>query len=291
MEQPIISNFRIELSKEITKTLKSLLETKHLYQSTNVDIDSARATIKPQGYITDAFQNVPLNTFIEQIVNGYWESNSLILGNSGAFNGENVAVIIPGVKILCKECDRIEAFNSISIMDFSKKVQPEIQENSRNEVVQIFVLSFLCQSCKSIPEVFIIRREGIKLILSGRSPMETISVPKDIPKPVKEYYIGALLAFQSGQTLPANFMLRVLIEQWVRHNTQEPASREVFEVIDKYMKSLGNGFTGQFYSIRQLYEELSADIHGATGSIALFEKTLNEINNHFEARRLFKLQS
>jgi len=55
------------------------------------------------------------------------------------------------------------------------------------------------------------------------------------------------------------------------------------------MAALPEDFKTRFPSMRTLYGDLSVDIHGASGSPALFERALVEIVQHFEARRLFKL--
>ena len=289
IEQPLLSDFRLLLTNVISKCLKTLYETKHLYQSISIDIDAVKATVDSSEYMYDPQKPVSLEAAIEQIIADEWEADALALGRARALGGSIVAVIAPDVKLFCKQCNRIEAFNSLETVDFIKDPDLNVNKNSRGKTVQIFVFSFLCQSCKSVPEVFVVRREGVKLILSGRSPMENVEVPDVIPKQISKYYVGAVLAYQSGQTLPANFMLRVLIEQWIRFKTGEAQSREVDDILDKYMQSLGKTFTSQFPSLRVSYDRLSADIHGAVGDSELFEETVGLITEHFDARRIFKL--
>jgi len=80
-------------------------------------------------------------------------------------------------------------------------------------LIQLIILHCrICQSCKSFLEVFLISYKNKKLTICGRSPIEYIEVPKSIPKNAQQYYSDALLAYQSGQHLAGNFMLRVLIE-------------------------------------------------------------------------------
>jgi hypothetical protein len=56
-----------------------------------------------------------------------------------------------------------------------------------------------------------------------------------------------------------------------------------------YMTSLPEDFKRRFSSMRELYGELSNDIHGAIGSAELFESSILKIGEHFEARRLYKI--
>jgi adenylate kinase len=73
-------------------------------------------------------------------------------------------------------------------------------------------LSYQCQSCKGVPEVFLVRREHLKRTNAGRAPIEHVEVPKDIPKHVSRFFRGAIVAHQSGQTLAGIFLLQTLIE-------------------------------------------------------------------------------
>jgi hypothetical protein len=149
-------------------------------------------------------------------------------------------------------------------------------------------LEYTCQSCKQTPEVFLVRRRGVKLTNEGRSPIEHVEVPAFIPKPVRRFFSGAVVAHQSGQTLAALFLLRTVIEQWARAAT-ESVKVQADQVLDDYMLTLPEDFRARFPSLRALYGELSVDMHAATGSSGLFSRAVTEICEHFDARRLFKL--
>jgi hypothetical protein len=126
----------------------------------------------------------------------------------------------PDVKLFCERCDRVEAFNVVSVEDFLARDAFDNSYEAREDNVQVFVVSFRCQSCKLEPEVFLIRRKGLKLTLSGRAPIEHVEVPPIIPKNIQRFFSGAVVAHQSGQTLAGLFMLRTLIEQWVQQKVQ-----------------------------------------------------------------------
>jgi hypothetical protein len=139
-----------------------------------------------------------------------------------------------------------------------------------------------------VPEVFLIRRVGDKLTLCGRAPMEVAPAPKVIPKTIRHFYCGAVVAYQSGQTLAAIFMLRTVIEQWARSQLQKPPEQGD-NLMDEYMGSLPKDFNDRFPSMRALYDDLSADMHGAVGSAELFVRAPEQIVEHFDARRIYKL--
>lgn len=66
--------------------------------------------------------------------------------------------------------------------------------------------------------------------------------------------------------------------------------RRADQVIEVYMGTLPADFKGRFASMRDLYGELSGDLHSATGSSELFDKAKGQIAEHFETRRVFKLR-
>ena len=173
----------------------------------------------------------------------------------------------------------------MSAEDFLSRESARTSPYVSKGCVQMFVLSYLCQSCKSVPEVFVIRRQGSRLTLSGRAPIEHVEVPTEIGKEVCQFYRGAMLAHQSGQTLPGLFMLRTVIEQWARRITKSTGKAD--EVLDAYVATLPEDFRERFPVLRDTYSELSADLHSATGSDELFEGARRQIVRHFEARALF----
>lgn len=274
---------------KITQGLNDLFQTKHLYQSVKINLDEVIQATSPAG-------TGGLSRFIELAkphvipkIPQPWFPIQAVKSNPDLQTKDPISFSTPDVKLFCKNCDRIEAFNSISTEDFlSHGFEDYKGFKTKHGIVQIFIFSFLCQSCKIVPEVFVVRREDLKLTLCGRAPIEHIPVPKVIPKQIQHFYSGAILAYQSGQTLPGNFLLRTLIEQWAQFKC-ERQNLQADQAIDLYMETLPQDFKDRFPSLRELYGELSVDIHTATGSTNLFEKACKQIDEHFEARRLFKL--
>ena len=285
------------MSENITSVMKELLETKHQYQSIVTSFDKVVL-----GAVESTYRGLHANGIkhgIGRLWSGAWhalpqsqkrESPAHFLWLSAPTGPSILAFRIPHVKLFCKRCDRVEAFNHVSGWDV---LETDVggtgaTQDENQPTTQIFVLSFLCQSCKGIPEVFLVRRKGEKLTLSGRSPIEHVEQPRDIPKPISRYYSDAIVAHQSGQTLAGVFLFRVLIEQWVQSQTSTKGLK-ADSALEEYMGGLPNDFKGRFPSFRELYERLSTDIHSATGSADLFEEARQKIVDHFEARRLFKL--
>ncbi len=264
----------------VSDALRQLLETKHLYQSV-----AAPIIYQGTGKKTDEYR---FEAHVASLEAGPWyvedpsgTGRSVALRALAMESDPAVVVRPPDVKLFCRTgtCGRVEPFNLVTAEDVLSR------ESRTSGAVQIFALAYRCQSCKGTPEVLLVRREGQRLTLSGRSPIEHVEVPAVIPKEVKRFYGGAIVAHQSGQTLAGNFMLRTLIEQWARQSTA--LTGFVDTVLEAYVGSLPPDFRSRFPVLRETYSELSVDLHSATGAEAAFDKARAEIVRHFEARRLF----
>jgi hypothetical protein len=277
------------ISENIAVGLKNLFETKHLYQNIKIELDQLMKAESPPGTNSLAkFLEMAIH-IVRPKITGPWFPIRAVESIPELQAKSPISFSTPDVKMFCENCDRIEAFNSIFTEDFLYRGAKDYTGfTTKRGIVQIFIFSFLCQACKIVPEVFIVRRENFKLVLSGRAPIEHIPVPNVIPKHIQHFYSGAILAYQSGQTLAGIFLLRTLIEQWaISKATKKDLQAD--QAIDSYMATLPEDFKTRFPSLRMLYGELSIDIHTATGSAELFEKARNQIDEHFEARRLFKI--
>jgi hypothetical protein len=267
-----------ELGEFIRDQLKQLLETQHLYQNFHPNIKGLVGGEQLEGH--EWQPNAPLH-----LSRRFTPAMGLV-PDSDAFPMV-IRFDLPGVQLYCKKCG-LQAFNPIYGEDFLEhRDWSSTLKKIGSEIVQVFVLSFQCQLCKQSPEVFIVTRKRLKLAVSGRSEIEHVEVPKFIPEEVKGFYSRAVIAHQSKQTLAGILFLRTVIEQWARKQTGEP-TMDAAILFEKYMATLPKNFNDQFPSMRDLYKNLSEDIHLAIGSPQLFERARADIDKHFEARLLFK---
>jgi hypothetical protein len=273
----------------VTLAIKTLLENKHLYQSVTISDDPVKKDFLPR--VSGAIKSIleSQGVFLRTAGNMRWMIGSdprLVVSGGGPFPEiGHIIFFAPDVKMYCRHCNRLEPFNIVSVdRPFDKQ---KYLTSTAGKIEDVFVFSYLCQGCKIFPEVLLVRRTNDKLTLSGRTPMEHVEVPAVVPKDIAKFYSGAVIAYQSGQTLAALFMLRTACEQWSRKWAVPTDKAD--QAMDKYMASLPDAFKGQFPSLKDIYSQLSADVHSATGSAALFEKMTSNFVEHFDARRLFKL--
>lgn len=277
------------LADRASAAFRELLERKHLYQSVHTPFDGS--------FAFDSASEAPKERAASALVEGeaLWKGRWSVSGYqsvdysgrglpAGATVAEMLRVKAPDVKLYCNgaECRRVEPFNAADCRDvFGDRARG-------GPVRQMFVFMYVCQSCKGEPTVFLVRRQDAKFTLVGRSPIEHVEVPAVIPRRLQSIYSDAVVAHQSSQTLAGNFMLRTLVEQWVRSFPPAAAMRAE-EALNWYYSHLPKDFTQRFPSLREIYGTLSDDIHAAAGQESVFTGAVAQLIKHFDAWRLFEL--
>lgn len=279
---------RSDFAAAVRDAVKLLLETKHLYQSVMVDVPVPEPWLKG---VMDTKRSLYVQETRRSGENAWPLAEPQLPGivSSQKFDVDRVHLAFPTVKIFCDRCHNVEAHNPSYALDISAQMAAR-QGYLHTSPSQQFVAVYTCQACKAMLQHFMIRREGLKLSLAGRSPIEHVAVPSVIPKEQRKYYSGAILAFQSGQTLPALFMLRTFIEQFAAAQVSGKSLR-ADAVLDLYMTSLPEPVRAHFASPREIYSRLSDAIHSASEDEALFTASCEQIVEHFEARRLYRVET
>jgi hypothetical protein len=287
----IVQRAKSEYMVLITESFKNFLETKHLYQSIQIDISPILKKVE-SSCKADTFYGQKTLASFNDFISLPWVTTigTQSLPLPGPRSDENfVRVNLPTVKVYCDLCKRKEPFNPFTVRfsETQKCVTYPSQENQK--VSQVFFLEYQCQSCKGHPEIFVVRKEGYRISLHGRSPMEVYPCPKVIPKNFRKFFSDSVVAFNSGQVLAALFLVRTFVEQFTRFETNATDTQLADDVLSAYMARLPNDFKQRFPSLKKIYSDLSSAIHKAESDDALFTEVQDEIIKHFEARRLFEL--
>ncbi|MFT6241897.1 MAG: hypothetical protein ACJAQT_003997 [Akkermansiaceae bacterium] len=276
----------------IGEAFQTLLSTKHLYQSYELPLDFIDKIIEQE-----EFSSRHINGKLEEEVKSH--SWKLLLGQATKeHNDSPIDFRISNIKTFCHTCNERQAF----------KVFDGYERHWRNTWVEeakfkpfkpspIFYFAFLCQGCQATSVDFLVAREGLKLTICGRSPVEAIPAPNDIPKKFRKHYSNAVVAANAGQVLAGLFLLRVCIEQFW-HSTaevKELVSRSGRATGDEmgaaYKTTLPEDFKSRFPTLLEVYGELSEAMHTAREDAELFQSACSRIIEHFEARRLFKINT
>ncbi len=285
---PLDLKIRAQFGRLVTTSFQRLLETKHLYQNFTIPADAIESAIDEMANPVRRELDAEVRSAFEYYLNGPWDiphPERAPMAYAVPHPNRNPPPVahLYTAKLFCRTCDRIEAYNPV----YANDILAEAGCRRGGDTVQVFALGYLCQSCKLMPEYFLVKRKGLKLLLSGRTPIETVTVPPHIERRVAKYYSSTLVAFNSGQTLAALFLLRTLIEQYIRGADRNAERME--SLMESYMSSLPNDFKCRFPSFSDIYSRLSLAVHSADESDALFEDTVRQINSHFDARRLFQI--
>ena len=287
----------------IEESLKDVLETKHLYQNYNVQLPEfqiiVEEVIKPLfvGSSPISTSNIDVKRVYEmadyikwEIRNPYGRRGLPSYTPSQEGNDVSISIIIepPTIKMVCPVCEDIEPYNfrhgDDLLKDFEYSDSIEIPKGT-----QVFLFMYQCQACKSIPEAFLIKRNNLRLMLSGRTPMEVVKTKPFIPKGQRKFFSNAIIAFNSGQVLAGNFLLRTFVEQYVRSKGTDTESKDIDGIFKDYNNSLPDDFRQRFPSLKNIYDKLSDDIHGAIGSEIQFQEAKQDIETHFDAKRIYKI--
>jgi hypothetical protein len=296
-----IHQLLLGFGQQVTTTLRSLLEHRHLYQREIVPLEHAWSTATYGPFASPKFPEQIKKSYVGYVM-APWavipppEFRNPIARMEGM--PTCVRFELPTVKLFCTNCDRREAFNPKSwailpsepsfVVERGRAPVAEDGVTVNGETLQIFALTFECQSCKGAPEVFLIRRQNTTLTLSGRTPIEHLDTPAAIPKPERSFWAGAHLAHHCGQTLAGLFLLRTLIEQHARRILPEQALLGG-DLVAAYTATLPTDFNSRFPSFTDLYARLSDALHRADPAAFLFQDAASKIVEHFEAKRLFKI--
>jgi hypothetical protein len=203
--------------KAIADAFKELLSAKHLYQYVQIDtafMDEAvkeelRQASEPSShYIAPRFPSIAegKKMLTAEFKNLCWrplfEDGE---GKKGTTSSETVEFYLPTIHTYCDMCSARWPFDAVD--------EPRLPWQGVADG-QCFCLPYQCQSCKGPPIWFLVSRDGLKLRLCGRDPIEVLPTPKVLPKHLAKFYSDALIAHHAGQTLAGLFLLRVFVEQF-----------------------------------------------------------------------------
>jgi hypothetical protein len=294
--QGAVDAFTRQLNDDIAGAIKFLLEEKHLYQKVTVDPDAIAAKMMLRVHEKDRQWT---SEHIHGVMNQRLTLTSgvpLLAAPRGQEPQLLPALVLRNVRLFCQTCKERQTFKPVWYQDAAndllrRAAHGEAEINFDPARVQLFFIAYQCEHCHGTPEGFLIRREGWRFSLDGRSPMEHIQLPAHIPKKEGNLFRDALIAQFAGKQLAAVFYLRTFIEQFARRQTEMKGRETGDEIMEAYSGTLPNAQRDQMPSLREWYGKLSAPIHTADEVAAenLFDQARQEIERHFEIRRVFKI--
>jgi hypothetical protein len=291
----------LAMGQSVADAFKTLLSKKHLYQYVDVELTllsgAANEILEgwnasyygPGGHdLGEALPETRMENEKHKTKTGLWMPRGAkrtpdVYSSDITYIGFD----LPTINTFCDTCKASPPFNPVT--DGSYLVDGTAGQD------EFFYLGYQCQQCKGEPIRFLVRREGLKLRLAGRYPLEVLPTPKVLPKSVSKFYSNALIAHHAGQTLAGLFLLRVFIEQFWR---TIPAVNALIlkqpkatgdEQGSVYQDTLPHDFKSRFPSLTDVYDKLSAAIHTADENATLFDDSCAKIVKHFDARHLYEI--
>lgn len=199
-----------------------------------------------------------------------------------------LAFPLPAIKHYCSTCKDDHTYSSITTMwwDGFTNVYPRYGERTG----QIFLLTYLCGVCQSNPLTFLVKREGYKLVLCGRSERLKVSVSKQIPRDLRSIIEDAIGAANENDVSAGFYHLRTFCEHYMKKCLSVDVSERITgeELGEKYKASLDKRMAAGLPSMTFIYERTSKYMHERSGSYDDFLKILSEIEGHLSAKELFQ---
>lgn len=293
-----LEKFRYEFVSFAAERLKELLENKHLYQKVSIPSDKNQAT---RNFKMMFGSNEGMIGDFDGLVTRFVDGRFTIAAERQFKEPGHVpllCLLVGNVKLFCSRCEAREAFRPIWFSDITNELLG-LRKNSAEKfkiafgnTFQLFSLVFQCQRCEGLPETFLVKRDGLDLVLEGRSPIEHIELHGFIPKDEKHWFRDAVIAFQTGKVLAALFYLRTFIEQFARRKTGTQNDKKTGDdILTAYATTIPENIRETMPSLKEWYDKLSAALHGANEDSELFESAREKIEEHFDIRRVHKLDS
>lgn len=270
-----ISETPPDVSAGVSRAIKRLLNTKHLYQNVR---------------ITDEFKED--NQEVDIDIQFLLTSSDIVFSGSQALRaaGSSIYVSLTNIETFCTTCNERRPFASISATSFPYQ-GTKTEFGQLPPSCQTLHIGFCCQSCELEQVDFLISRKAEKLTISGRWPVENQPAPQYIPKAQQGFYSKAIITHNAGFTLAALLYLRVVIEQFWRSlelvDSKQRMTGDEFGSI--YKSTLPDDFNNRFPSLTDIYDQLSGALHAANSDAALFDDSLMKLNRHFDGRRVYDL--
>ncbi len=290
------------LSEVFSNGVKKLIEEKHIYQHITIDPQTilsevcARVSRKEQERFDDIAKQ-----FTESVRFSPSTTEIFITGK-GDYTPQTPVptLLLKNVKIFCPRCDEREIASPIWYSELSNElrkpnmfsfgsIKHHLPANYLPPTFQMFVIVYQCQRREDPPQSFLVRRDGWRLTLDGRSPMEQVDVPTFLPKLEKSLFRDALVAVHGGKVLAGLFYLRTFIEKFARRQTRLAGKITGDEIMSAYADLLPAEHRDHMPSLRHWYDQLSDALHDARDDAQLFETARAEIEKHFDIRRVFKI--
>jgi hypothetical protein len=282
------------LNGEIAEQVKVLFETKHLYQKVTVDPLPVFTAFenKIYGEDRDLFQETR-DAFLKATFALTPSDREIIEEPKEGRPAATPLLLLKSVKLFCQRCDSREASRPVWWSDATSELR---KGSGRDRVIgrlrqalQIFTIAYQCQRCTGDPHAFLLRRDGWQFFLDGRSPFEEVEVPTSIPKTERALYRDALIAMHAGKELASLFYLRTFIEQFARRQTRVAHRVTGDELMAAYNALLPAAQRDHMPSLKDWYDRISEALHAARADVDLLNVANDEIQKHFEFRRLFRI--
>ncbi len=304
------------VQKSVVSALQELLEEKFLYQHVKVSTEGVEKVVEEErkrfewervksGPSSSHFNKLVFTTEVQSyqellskrkdlLLEGLWDFKSDNANGSGqaahlARSSGYPVFSLPTIRIQCAHCDGVLPPHNSGCRGINEDFEPA--NLTTKPARQVFSIPYQCENCRGVPLMFMVKREGLKLTMVGRSQIALVAVPKFIPTGIERHFRNSVIAQQTGFLLAAALYLRCAIETHMRDQVKPAEKITGDELAEAYGKTLSVDFSGSFPSLKKAYSDLSVIIH--TGSeteseLRSYSQIKDSVEGHFEGLDVFK---
>ncbi len=276
-------------SELLVPTIQFLLEQKHLYQTVNIKDLACEYDKMYEKYDWNEVKGWYINFDAgrEEVTASLPTTLSLVCANKECKNKKHPHNI--GLTVVEPLGRMFDAGLHYQAKSLSSGYAPYFRLEHKGEVVQVFSLQYQCQACKGEPVTFLIRREGLKLQIVGRSRIEPCILPEGFPSKENSLFSDAVCASQTGSILAAICLLRIAIEQLVRRVAGDQDGRDIEGIFEEYKKTLPTEFPSNVKGVlKTAYDNLSVCMHSASANRKAFDEAMLLLARHFKMLSAFE---
>lgn len=300
-ESPTIERFA---RLAVEKAFGDLIGEKYLYQKTEVVLTGLQSALEGKG-LKDA--SAKWSDFQKEIASRPWWLLTRHLGDDpnvghvnfvgrggvppGALGGQiedmPIGFYAPSCQLQCRKCKGPRAFVALSgsggfVFDspYPRKTQAGTE--------QVFQAFYRCEICRESIHTVLVRREGLKLHLSGFAPRKETRLEGTVPKEVEDIFADAYNAVAEGDVHAGIYHLRTALEHFLKAGLGVPIDQQIRadELVEKHNATVSAALRATLPSMGETMSRLSDALHTRKGDVASFNREAQRICDYAEGLRL-----
>lgn len=200
----------------------------------------------------------------------------------------NIHFYAPGVQLECPTCKGDRTFIALQSSRQFNLEQPYPRPSTGGKTEQVYTLYYRCEGCRKFMHAVLVRREALRVHLSGFAPRRVQKSNRTLPSALQPILNDANNSVAEGDLFAGFYHLRTLIEHFAKLKLDVPLeTRERGEdLLARYGKTVPTSLSATLPSLAASYDLLSKRMHARSGTPEEFAKHVDAVCDHIEGAAL-----